>query len=213
MKVSTHKGQVSFPGGVRDEGNCIDSALSFSLPIFLPGESLATCCLRECQEEIGITLNHSDLLGQLPSGRSISGMKVTPFVAFLGDIDPARLHLSTDEISEAFCVGVDDLLDGSKVEVQNFDGGWSIPRYLGGAHPVWGLTAYITQYFLAQASSASKLAPHTLAQLTSSCCRCCCPLRKRPTLNYSHCLAWYRQWSALAVSGILIPSTLRCSLL
>ena len=54
---------------------------------------------------------------------------------------------------------VDDLLDDSKVEVQDFAGGWSIPRYLGGPHPVWGLTAYITQYFLAQASLISLLAP------------------------------------------------------
>ena len=121
--------------------------------IVLLGESLATCCLRECSEEIGVTLNHSDLIGQLPSGRALSGMKVTPFVAFLGDIDPKRLVLSADEISEAFCIAVDDLLDNSKVEMQDFSGKWSVPRYTGGAHPVWGLTAYVTQYFLGQASS------------------------------------------------------------
>jgi hypothetical protein len=80
-------------------------------------------------------------------------MKVTPFVAFLGDIDPARLRLSADEISEAFCVDVDDLLDDSKVEMQDFSGLWSVPRFTGGAHPIWGLTAYITQYFLKQARS------------------------------------------------------------
>ena len=80
---------------------------------------------------------------------------MTPFVAFLGDLDPSRLRLSTDEISEAFCVGVDDLLDDSKVEMQDFSGLWSVPRFTGGAHPVWGLTAYITQYFLKQARSLS----------------------------------------------------------
>jgi nudix motif 8 len=154
MKVSTHKGQVSFPGGVRDAGKLVFVALFVSVAAYsLVGESLAACCLRECREEVGIELTLSDLMGQLPSGRSLSGMKVTPFVAFLGDIDPTRLQLSTDEISEAFCVAVDDLLDDGKVEMQDFSGKWSVPRYNGGAHPVWGLTAYITQYFLAQVSS------------------------------------------------------------
>jgi hypothetical protein len=150
---------------------CFFAAHSF------PGESLASCCLRECQEEIGITLKHSDLLGQLPSGRSLTGMKVTPFVAFLGDIDPARLQLSTDEISEAFCIGVDDLLDSSKVEQQDFYGQWSVPRYTGGLHPVWGLTAYVTQYFLSQASC---------------CCRC-----RSPNTSSSH----------VCVAQVLLPAS------
>ncbi len=165
MKVSTHKGQVSFPGGVRDEGTRHLTLIHFVVAHVPSGESLATCCLRECEEEIGITLKHSDLIGQLPSGRSISGMKVTPFVAFLGDVNPARLQLSTDEISEAFCVGVDDLLDDSKVEMQDFSGLWSVPRFTGGPHPIWGLTAYITQYFLKQARSSSSV---SLPQLVSN---------------------------------------------
>ena len=187
MKVSTHKGQVSFPGGVRDAGNSADVMLL--LRFILPkGESLATCCLRECEEEIGIKLTHSDLIGQLPSGRSISGMKVTPFVAFLGNLDPARLQLSTDEISEAFCVGVDDLLDDSKVEMQDFSGLWSVPRYTGGAHPIWGLTAYITQYFLKQARRLARLpADGFCRKLTCELCAgavaCCVTKRIR-----SHCL-------------------------
>jgi hypothetical protein len=158
---------------------CFFAAHSF------PGESLASCCLRECQEEIGITLNHSDLLGQLPSGRSLTGMKVTPFVAFLGDIDPARLQLSTDEISEAFCIGVDDLLDSSKVEQQDFYGQWSVPRYTGGAHPVWGLTAYVTQYFLSQVRCCCA-DPQTHLHLTYASRRFFCQRRLKPPLvNYS----------------------------
>ena len=67
--MNTHKGQVAFPGGKRDE---TDHSLEFT-------------ALRECHEEIGVPSNEITLLGHLDSLPSISGFKVTPFVGVLAD--------------------------------------------------------------------------------------------------------------------------------
>ena len=67
QQVATHKGQISFPGGVRDQGDA----------------TLCETALRETEEEVGITADWVEILGQFDEYRSKTNLLVTPFVGFL----------------------------------------------------------------------------------------------------------------------------------
>ena len=63
-KVETHKGQISFPGGIQ-EGSDRD---------------LLETALRETWEEIGLARQAIRVLGEFDEYLSITGLVVTPFV-------------------------------------------------------------------------------------------------------------------------------------
>lgn len=65
-KLNAHAGQFAFPGGRVDAGETIDEA-----------------ALRETQEEVGLTLAQSDILGRLDEYPTRSGYLITPLVAWL----------------------------------------------------------------------------------------------------------------------------------
>ena len=66
-EVATHKGQVSFPGGMRE-------AVDFSL---------RETALRETHEEVGIPPDYVEVLGEFDQYMSVTNFLVTPFVGFL----------------------------------------------------------------------------------------------------------------------------------
>jgi 8-oxo-dGTP pyrophosphatase MutT (NUDIX family) len=65
--LSTHSGQIAFPGGRQDPGD----------------RDLTVTALREAHEEIGLAPEFLDVLGTLPIYRTGSGFIVTPVVALL----------------------------------------------------------------------------------------------------------------------------------
>ena len=67
QEVATHKGQISFPGGRRDEQD----------------SSLCATALRETEEEVGITADWVEIVGQFDEYRSKTNLRVRPFVGFL----------------------------------------------------------------------------------------------------------------------------------
>ena len=66
-QVATHKGQVSFPGGVREK---VDS-------------SLEQTAIRETEEEVGITSSYVEIVGRFHEYLAVTRYRVTPFVAVL----------------------------------------------------------------------------------------------------------------------------------
>ena len=62
QEVETHKGQVSFPGGMRDHA-----------------EPLEQTALRETFEEVGIEPRRIEMLGRFHEYLSITNYAVTPF--------------------------------------------------------------------------------------------------------------------------------------
>lgn len=65
-----HSGQISFPGGKAEKTDT----------------TLYDTAVRECHEEIGITMNTSELLGTLtPLNIQVSGFDVTPFVFYINE--------------------------------------------------------------------------------------------------------------------------------
>lgn len=63
--VETHKGQMAFPGGMKDPSD----------------SSLVETALRETQEEVGIPPEVIEVIGCLPTLVTITGFDVTPVVA------------------------------------------------------------------------------------------------------------------------------------
>jgi 8-oxo-dGTP pyrophosphatase MutT (NUDIX family) len=65
--VKDHRGQISFPGGVKDAGD----------------PDLLATALRETQEEIGLDPGVVEVLGVLPPVATITGYRITPFVGLI----------------------------------------------------------------------------------------------------------------------------------
>lgn len=88
IDLSRHPGEISFPGGLVEEG-----------------EALADAALREAYEEIGLDPKLPDVVGALsPVHTHVSGILVTPFVGLLER--PAVLSESASEIAEVLMFGV-----------------------------------------------------------------------------------------------------------
>ncbi|CAN0093652.1 unnamed protein product [Ectocarpus sp. 12 AP-2014] len=129
-KVSTHKGQVSFPGGHLE-----------------PGEDAVEAALRETREEIGDSLGRIDVLGTCHTLPAITGTPVTPVVAFVRrDVGPLlpKLVLSPDEVESVFTLSLSELLDPSLRTMDDLGGRGKLPAFTAGPQRVWGLTAAIT---------------------------------------------------------------------
>ena len=90
-----HAGQIAFPGG-RAEAEDADE--------------IATA-LRETEEEIGLARDRSEPIGRLDRYITRTGFAVTPIVAFV--YPPFTLKLAADEVTDAFEVPLDFILDAA----------------------------------------------------------------------------------------------------
>lgn len=125
-RLSTHSGEVAFPGGRRDPG---DVDLRFT-------------ALRETHEEIGLQPDLVDVVGPMDSLVSRFGIKVTPYVGILPDV--FELIPNADEIDEIFSVPVKYLLDDPREMTHRIDyegRSWYVPSYRYEGFKIWGLTA------------------------------------------------------------------------
>lgn len=121
-----HPGQVSFPGGSREDNDA----------------TLVDTALREAREEIGLPVDAARPLGFLDIMETTSGFRVTPVVARI-DGTP-RLHIDPREVAELFAVPLDYVLDPQHMgyrDVQTSDGPRRVPEIHHGGHIIWGATA------------------------------------------------------------------------
>ena len=132
-KVSSHKGEVAFPGGREEQGDL----------------SLADTALREAEEEIGLDRNLVEILGSLDTTVSRYGISVTPYV---GIIPPnPNLDESSSEIESYFRVPISYLANDIRHRNDKVtEGGetFYMPAYKYNEYIIWGLTAMITVNFL-----------------------------------------------------------------
>lgn len=122
-----HAGQVSFPGGRAERGECAEET-----------------ALREAEEEIGLARSRVEIVGRLPEYRTVTGFSITPVVALVRP--PLDLKLDAFEVAEAFEPPLSFLLDVANHQRHEvlYQGRtrpyWAMPWR--GYH-IWGATAGI----------------------------------------------------------------------
>ena len=130
-----HSGQVSFPGGKKEEAD----------------KDLTATALREANEELGIPSSHVDILGNLTELFIIaSNFVVQPVIGYL-DFRP-EFKLDPREVVEVIETPVSELLRPEIRKERPFEVGRGIeiiaPYFNINGHHVWGATAMMLNEFL-----------------------------------------------------------------
>ena len=133
--VADHKGQISFPGGVRDRED----------------ESLEATALREAFEEVGIDPRRVEILGLLDDGLTVAtSYIITPVVGALPEAP--RFSINPEEVQEVIEIPLAFFHNASPAEtIPDTSGVLSppgYPTYHYGEHVIWGATARIIGQFL-----------------------------------------------------------------
>lgn len=125
-QLSTHAGQVSFPGGRIDADD----------------PDAIAAALREAEEEIGLAAAHIEPLGFLDPFDTISAYRVLPLVA---RVAPGfSLRINPGEVAEAFEVPLSLFLDphASRIDTIDFRGRQrQVVSYHFEGRRIWGATA------------------------------------------------------------------------
>ncbi|TQV66130.1 CoA pyrophosphatase [Exilibacterium tricleocarpae] len=137
--LSTHSGEVSFPGGKWDPED----------------DHLLATALRESHEEIGLRPERVEVLAPLKARRTGRGVKVTPFVGIVPE--DIQLIPSPDELDAVFSVPVSFLLRDQRVRTDLYrlqDREFWAPAYHFDGFEIWGFTAGVLVTFLNQVYQA-----------------------------------------------------------
>jgi 8-oxo-dGTP pyrophosphatase MutT (NUDIX family) len=131
--LTSHAGQVSFPGGRIDEAD----------------GSAEAAAMRELQEELGVAARDVALVGHLDHMLTVTGYHITPVVGVLAP--GVELRPEPREVARVFSVPLDRLLD---------DGGWELREHHWNGRvfhswhfpwdgeDVWGATARMLRGFV-----------------------------------------------------------------
>ncbi|HEY8710027.1 MAG TPA: CoA pyrophosphatase [Burkholderiaceae bacterium] len=134
--LSTHSGQVAFPGGKRDESDT----------------DAAHTALREAHEEIGLEHRFVDVIGEMPTYTTGSQFIITPVVAL---VRPEHvLKLNAYEVADAFEVPLEFLMNPAHhhrhvLEWEGVRREWFSMPYMDGRTErfIWGATAAMLRNF------------------------------------------------------------------
>lgn len=141
--LSSHRGQIAFPGGSLD-----------------PGESAAEAALREAHEEIGLDPSTVTLLGELDTFPTfVSGFVVTPFVGWIDDMP--ELEPNPREVADVLAIPLGRFTDEIRREpgFAHLDRTYPTEAWVWRDHVVWGVTARIMRSFLERLAAAGLAAP------------------------------------------------------
>ena len=131
--LSSHPGQISFPGGRidKDDPTIVDAGF------------------REVEEEIGLKKENIETLGLLPPHETVSQFIIYPFVGFIKK--PTSFFINKNEVEELFFVPLFFLLNNENMQYHEFSqnkqrGGYFAVPY--GPYYIWGATARIIKSFV-----------------------------------------------------------------
>jgi 8-oxo-dGTP pyrophosphatase MutT (NUDIX family) len=130
--VRHHKGEISFPGGVRDPEDA----------------SLADTAIREAVEELGVDPNDVEILGDLDDLPTfVSGFVISPFVALVPEKEV--YDHSPDEIAEVIRVPLSKLAEIQREAIWERDGHrFTTQVFDVDGNVIWGATGRILSNFL-----------------------------------------------------------------
>jgi 8-oxo-dGTP pyrophosphatase MutT (NUDIX family) len=140
--LSSHRGQISFPGGSID-----------------PGESSAEAALREAHEEVGIEPAAVEVLGELDSMPTyVSGYVIDPVVGWVDE--PPGLVPNPAEVAEVLTIPIVDFVEDIRAGAGFTHAGQTYPTeaWIWNDRVIWGVTARLMRSFLTLLSDAG-LAP------------------------------------------------------
>jgi 8-oxo-dGTP pyrophosphatase MutT (NUDIX family) len=130
--VETHRGQVSFPGGVIERGD----------------KDATDAALREAEEEIGLRASDVEVIGYLEPYLTITHYCIIPIV---GTIPwPYNLHINPREVASTFGVPLEWLAYACNLQVTQYEregtGQKALVYYFlpYQGETIWGATARIT---------------------------------------------------------------------
>jgi mutator protein MutT len=132
-RLTTHKGQIAFPGGRLE-----------------PGETSLQAALRETQEEIGIDARNAHLVGELTAHRTISSTShIVPHVVRLPQ---APVEFATnDEVERVLSVSLAELIRPDTFAQEHWvfpDREVVVPMFYLDDETIWGATARMLQDLL-----------------------------------------------------------------
>jgi 8-oxo-dGTP pyrophosphatase MutT (NUDIX family) len=136
--LSSHKGQISFPGGSIDAG-----------------ESPEAAALREAHEELGLDPRAVSVLGELDSVPTfVSGYVIYPFVGWIEG--PPHLRPNPAEVAHVLEVPVAGLVEDIRAAPGFAHNGRTFPTeaWIYNGHVIWGATARIVRVLLYRLSDA-----------------------------------------------------------
>lgn len=125
-ELSTHQGEVAFPGGKRDKTD----------------NSLLQTALRESYEEIALIPDSVKVVGSLQSLVSKHHLMVKPYVGLVDDTFSYQANV--DEIAHVFTVPLVFFKEIPHLvthRVDCFGVSWYVPCYQYQQFKIWGLTA------------------------------------------------------------------------
>lgn len=121
-----HPGQISFPGGKKEEADA----------------DVIAAALREAYEEIGLPPTHVEVLGTLPPHETVTSFDVTPVIGFIRE--PFEIIPEPGEVDEVFAVPLDHVLDPDNYLIQSRRWRGQMRHYFVvpyGPYYIWGATA------------------------------------------------------------------------
>jgi 8-oxo-dGTP pyrophosphatase MutT (NUDIX family) len=131
--VEHHKGQISFPGGVRDEQD----------------HDLQATALRETREEVGIREQAITVLGRTDKFLTNTNFMVTPYVGYFSYPYPYRVNSA--EISQLIEVPLQHFLQPGVFEQKKWERNgilWDVHFYYYDQEIIWGVTGFLLSNFL-----------------------------------------------------------------
>lgn len=137
--LESHKGEFTFPGGKRDDGD----------------KDLLATALRESFEEIGLNPQDAEVVGEFDDERTLtSNFVIVPFVAFIPY--PYEFHINPHEVEEIVGVPFSALQDDNNLQVKLVARGGETFHdcsYDYQGNVIWGATARIVNNLISLISS------------------------------------------------------------
>ncbi|PIK61034.1 Nucleoside diphosphate-linked moiety X motif 8, mitochondrial [Apostichopus japonicus] len=127
-KLTSHRGQVSFPGGRMDPSDV----------------DVTHTALRETEEELGIPASCADVWGEITPVMDNSQHLVYGILGFIGHFESLEIRKNPDEVESVFTMTLHQLCNLENRGYTYFDRSFDTftsPVFLGGDYRVWGLSA------------------------------------------------------------------------